>query len=654
VHRHGGENTTYVNLRLMLAISLLAASASGLRAEGPTAGWHVVAYDHRITEADLAALEATGARAIQYLPEDSYVTWLGGAALEAAAPLGPRPLAPAEKVAPATDPRRLLDVTVYGGRAAGALPGAIAAHAVAPDRSLVSVTMRRVDVEALSRRPEVLSIGPAATGIEPLDEGTSQIVAGNIEGSSPVPGYRAFLDALGLGGAGARIAIADSGIDDTHPDLMGRVVARTDFTPLPDYRDSDGHGTHVAGIAAGSGAGVPGATDPSGFAYGMGVAPDAELVDVGVLGIIEEIVGIDDFPPFEDASAFAVRNGAVGWNASWGSGEGDRAGYTQTARTMDIITRDADWETPGAQPFTLVFAAGNSGNAGPGAPTEAKNLIAVASSRSHRAGNINTISSFSSKGPTLDGRIGPTIAAPGETVVSTRSITGSVLCNQPPVADGVPQAALYGVCSGTSMAAPHVTGALALITQWWRSRSEGETQSAAMTKALLVNSATDMGAPNVPNGSEGWGRVTLRNLFDPTAERILLDQDLVLEEASDHHEVRIEPADPDRPLKATLAWSDAAATPNAIPALVNDLDLTVTADDGTTYLGNNFAAGWSVPGGEPDRLEVLENVFVREPSGGYTLRISAANLPGDGVSFSGDSTDQDFALVVTNAVLVQP
>jgi len=637
--------------RTALVLIVLAAAAPVARASGGTPGWHVVAYDHRITQADRDALEAAGANAIQYLPEGSYVAWLDAPALDAAAHLDPRPLSPQEKISPAADPTRPLAVTIYGE--AARLPGAVAGHAAAPDRSLVSLTVRGTDLGELARRPEVLAIGPAATGIELLDEGTSQIVAGNISGANPVPGYRAFLDGLGLDGDGVRIAIADSGIDDTHPDLAGRVVARTDFTPLPDYRDSDGHGTHVSGIAAGSGAGVPGATDPSGFAYGMGVAPEADLVDVGVLGIIEEVVGIDEFPPFQDASAFAVRSGAVGWNASWGSGEGDRAGYTQTARTMDLITRDADWETPGAQPFTLVFAAGNSGGAGPGAPTEAKNLIAVASSRSHRAGGINNVSSFSSKGPTLDGRIGPTVTAPGETVVSTRSIAGSVLCNQPPVTDGVPQAALYGICSGTSMAAPHVTGSLALVTQWWREAHDGATQSAAMTKALLVSSATDMGTPNIPNGSEGWGRVTLKDLFDPTAERILLDQELVFDDPGDLHELRIAPADPSRPLKVTLAWSDAPAVANAIPALVNDLDLTLTEDDGTVWRGNRFSAGWSVPGGEADRLEVLENVFVREPEGAYTLRIEAANLPGDGVPFAGDATDQDFALVVSNAVLVQ-
>lgn len=652
--RAAGLETTRMRTRsLAAACALLVMGLTPIAGAGSVGpGWYVVRYEAPIVEADRAALAATGADAIQYLPRNSYVAWMDEAALAAADELDPRPLPPAQKVAATTDPARPLDVTLHGDATdLRGLGEVVRANTATPDGSLLSAVVLG-DPEAIAARPDVLAVGPAATGIELLDEGTSQIVAGNIQGSEPVPGYRSFLDAHGLGGEGVRIAIADSGIDDTHPDLAGRVVARTDFTPLPDYRDSDGHGTHVAGIAAGSGAGIPGATDPSGLAYGMGVAPDTELVDVGVLGIIEEVVGIDEFPPFEDATRFAVQNGAVGWNASWGSGEGDRAGYTQTARTMDVLTRDADWETPGGQPFILVFAAGNSGAAGPGAPTEAKNLIAVASSRSHRAGGIDRISSFSSKGPTLDGRIGPTVAAPGETVVSTRSIAGSVLCNQPPAADGVPQAAFYGVCSGTSMAAPHATGATAIVTQWWRELHDGATQSAAMTKALLVNSATDMRTPDIPNGAEGWGRITLRNLVAPETQRILLDQDLLLDEVGDARELRIAPADPAEPLKVTLAWSDAPAVAGAVPALVNDLDLTLTQEDGTIWRGNRFEDGWSVPGGEADRLEVLENVYIEQPGGGYTLRVEAANLPGDAVPFAGDATDQDFALVVSNAVLV--
>lgn len=652
-------------LLTVMATTVLVAASVPTGSAGTTAGgWYVVAYSGQIRSADRDALGVAGARAVQYRPVNSYLAWLDGNAVEAASSLdhvrSVRPLAPREKIAPAIDPgASIADVVVYGGRQADAIrtlaevATVVRAYAASPDRGLAEVIVRapHADLETIAADPDVLSVGPAATGVELLDEGTSQIVAGNVASGQPVVGYRAFLDGLGLDGSGVTIAIADSGIDDNHPDLMGRVTKRIDYTPLPDNRDSDGHGTHVSGIAGGSGTGIPLATDPNGFAYGQGIAPNVRFLDLGVLGIIEETVGMDEFPPFEQVSRDAVRDGAIGWNASWGSGEGDKAGYTPTARTMDIIARDADWETLGAQPFTLVFAAGNSGTAGLGAPTEAKNLIAVASSRSHRAGNIDTISSFSSRGPTRDGRYGPTVAAPGEAIVSTRSVPASVLCNTPP-AEASPMAAFYGTCSGTSMAAPHVTGSVALIAQWWRRDHAGATASPAMTKSLLVNSATDMGTADIPNKNEGWGRVNLKALFDPTLQRVTLDQTIVLNEVGDAHSLRISPADPSRPLKVTLAWSDAPASPNASPALVNDLDLSLVADNGTVYLGNRFSGGRSVTGGVSDRREVLESVFLAAPSGTYLLNVQAFNLPGDGIPFSGDTTDQDFALVVSNGVVV--
>lgn len=633
----------------------------------PTAraeGWFVISYTHRITSDDRANLGAVGAKGVHYEHADSYVAWLDSGALLAARDLehvaSVRPLRPRAKIAPSVDVATtpLLDVVVFGRRAKAALPrleritSVVGSFATSPDGQLLNVVVRGrpEEIPALAADPHVLSIGPAAVGVELLDEGTAQIVAGNIRNHLPVPGYRKFLARRRLDGSGITVAIADSGIDDNHPDLSGRVKERIDYTALPDYRDSDGHGTHVAGIVGGSGTGLPGASDPDGFAYGQGIAPNVTFLDVGVLGIIEEIVGIDEYPPFERVSRFAWRNGAIGWNASWGSGEGDRAGYTQTARTMDIITRDADWKKPGAQPFILVFAAGNSGRSGPGAPTEAKNLIAVASSLSHRAGNIDQISSFSSRGPTRDGRFGPTVSAPGEAVVSTRTTTGSMLCNIPPIELAL-LAAFYGVCSGTSMAAPHVTGAVALIAQWWGRRHKGATPSAAMAKALLVNSATDMGEPNIPNVNEGWGRVSLKSLFHPKLSRLYVDQDIILKNVGDDHLFKVRPVDNSKPLKVTLAWSDAPAAPNARRALVNDLDLKLTTAGGVTFRGNRFRKGRSVPGGRPDRREVVENVFIPKPSGTYTIDIKASNLPGDGVRFRGDKTDQDFALVVSNAVL---
>jgi len=650
--------------RILLPVALVAMLAPVAPAGAdsvPPDGWFVVSFDHRIRSSDRTRLEEAGARSLQYLPADSYIAWMDRKARATAERLVGidvvRRLEPEEKVAATVDAtRHLLDVTVAADDPAAVvadldrIADVVRANLVDPDAALMSVVVSAgpEDLAPLGRDARVLSIGPGADGIELMDEGTAQIVAGNVRKGRPRLGYRKFLTKLGLDGSGVTVAIADSGIDDNHPDLAGRVKLRKDYTPLPDYRDSDGHGTHVAGIAGGSGRGLPGATDPRGFAYGQGIAPEVTFLDLGVLGIIEEVVGLDEFPPFERVSRDASRNGAVGWNASWGSGEGDRAGYTQTARTMDIITRDADWKKRGAQPFTLVFAAGNSGQQGPGAPTEAKNLIAVASSKSQRAGDIEEISSFSSRGPTADGRIGPTVAAPGEQVVSTRSVPASVLCNVPP-AEPSPMAAFYGTCSGTSMAAPHVTGAVTLITQWWRQRFDDATPSPAMTKALLVNSATDMGPRDIPNPNEGWGRVNLKRLFDRGATRVYVDQRRTFAGVGDRYSFEVIPVDRSKPVKVTLAWSDAPAAPNARRALVNDLDLRIIAENGKTFWGNHFAAGRSIAGGRPDRREVVENVFLRRISKRYTVEVRAFNLPGDGIPFSGDGTDQDFALIVSNA-----
>ncbi|HEV3474102.1 MAG TPA: S8 family serine peptidase, partial [Actinomycetota bacterium] len=528
---------------------------------------------------------------------------------------------------------------------------------------VVEAVVDAADIAGIARLAPVLHVGRSGTRWQLEDEGSTQILAGNVMNGQPVPGYETFLSNLGLDGQGVKIAVVDDGIDDTHPEFFGRGVQRVTYGPFS-QGPPEGHGTHVAGIIGGRGAtvGTMRIRDGDGLLYGLGVAPAVSLIDQPAIQITHTTLG--DFPPtggFEVYTRDAVRLGAIGWNASWTDGGGTGVGYNAGAANLDALTRDADTATPGLQPFTFVFSAGNSGSSGSTSritsPKEAKNIISVASSRGHRAGDIDTISSFSSRGPARDGRVAPTVTAPGETIISARAATG-VLCTVPlsgvndaPPADGL---TLYTGCSGTSMASPHVAGAVALIHDWWRERNGGRDPSPAMDKALLVNTATDLKAPDIPNRNEGWGRVNLRALFDPQAARIYTDESVVLSDLGEAHSLNVTPADPTQPLKATLVWTDPPGVPAetpSTPALVNDLDLTVLTDTGITYRGNTFKAGQSLPDGPPDRRNNVENVFLASPSGSYRISVTAANLPADGAPELGDQTDQSFALVISNAIL---
>src|SRR5204863_4114161 len=104
-----------------------------------------------------------------------------------------------------------------------------------------------------------------------------------------------------------------------------------------------------------------------------------------------------------------------------------------------------------------------------------------------------------------------------------------------------------------------------------------------------------------------------------------------------------------KPLRITLAWTDAPGSPAANPT-VNNLDLQVDVG-GKTYLGNHFSGALSTEGGSADSLNNLEAVYAPSgASGEFTVRVVAANIVGDGIPGNGDASDQDFALVVYNAI----
>ena len=506
---------------------------------------------------------------------------------------------------------------------------------------------------ALAARPDVYSVAEASGPGELRDEKSAQIVAtGRM---NPPAGYDP-LARWGVDGSGVRVAIVDSGVDGLHTELDHAVLGCTDYrptgqtcqTPAALSNDPGGHGTHVAGIIAGDGSSGEG----DGYKYGQGVAPGADLWVQNAIGVGASRPGM-----IQLYAESARRNAVVSQN-SWGP-SGTPRGYDGDTRDTDIVVRDADPAAAGLQPLGLVFSImnGNGGKSTQGTPDEAKNIIGVGGTGSDRGRRGDDLCTCSAHGPALDGRLLPDIVAPGQGVQSTASSHGTSCRN---LQDAPPS---HGSCTGTSMASPHVTGAYTLFVERWRKEQGGVTPSPALVKAALINTATDLSQfggvdaddlklKPIPNNQQGWGRLDVGELMRVLdAGTVTHDQALLLDSAGQSHTATLQPIDPSRPLRVSLVWTDAPGHGNggALPALVNDLDLRVT--NGTdTWLGNVFSGGWSTTVGVADTRNNVENVYLRDPgSGPFTVSVTAANLLGDGVPQTGDGTDQDFALFVSNA-----
>ncbi|MEW1548020.1 S8 family peptidase [Streptomyces tsukubensis] len=231
-------------------------------------------------------------------------------------------------------------------------------------------------------------------------------------------------------GTGVKIAVLDTGIDGGHPDLAGKVVAERNFTLAADAGDRNGHGTHVASTAAGTGA-------TSGGTH-KGVAPGAQLINGKVLddrgrGTWSEIMaGID----------WAVAQGADIVNMSLGGS--DSPGVDPVEALIDKYTAEKG--------VLFAVAAGNDGPGGltVGTPGSASGALTVGAVDDH-----DEIALFSSRGPRLgDGGIKPDVTAPGVSVTAAAA-TGTGPQSPPGYTD----------MDGTSMAAPHAAGAAALLKQ---------------------------------------------------------------------------------------------------------------------------------------------------------------------------------------------
>ncbi|MGW0334633.1 S8 family peptidase [Streptomyces sp. NPDC003011] len=239
--------------------------------------------------------------------------------------------------------------------------------------------------------------------------------------------------AAGYDGKGVKIAVLDTGVDATHPDLKNQVIAAKNFTAAADTTDKVGHGTHVASIAAGTGA-------KSGGAY-KGVAPGAQVLNGKVL----DDTGSGDDSGILAGMEWAAAEGAQIVNLSLGGTDTPEVDPLEAA--VNKLSADKG--------ILFAIAAGNSGPESVGSPGSADAALTVGA-----VDDKDLLASFSSTGPRLgDGAVKPDVTAPGVDITAA-SAKGSAIEQE--VGE---KPAGYLSISGTSMATPHVAGAAAILKQ---------------------------------------------------------------------------------------------------------------------------------------------------------------------------------------------
>lgn len=276
----------------------------------------------------------------------------------------------------------------------------------------------------------------------------------------------------GYNGAGITVAVIDTGIDVLDPAFPSgtivRCVALVGGVAVPECDDTDGHGTHVAGTVASR------STSLRGIAWGANLAA-VRVLHAGGAGLSSDVIaGINWVRNFADVVTPPIRVATMSLGpVSPGCGNG-----------MDPGARAADNLVAAGIAFSV--AAGNSGHSSCTVDSYASAFNVVTVGAVSDGGTANpyddTIASFSSGGPTLDGRIKPELMAPGV------SITSSYI------------GPFTSTLSGTSMATPHVGGAMAVLLQ-----QDGSLSPADLKMRLTSTALHPTAAPSLPDNDWGWG-----------------------------------------------------------------------------------------------------------------------------------------------------
>jgi hypothetical protein len=450
----------------------------------------------------------------------------------------------------------------------------------------------------------------------------------------------------GIRGQGQLTGQHDSGISTGHCAFQDPSVPITSSGDFPTHRKivaykvygtnvfgdcGWNHGTHTCGTTAGNDTIANGNGPDSRDGIAMGAR--LNFTDIGdascALSVPTDLTSLyDTVTRANSAGPIKQHSGSWGWPVSGGS-----------YQIQEASTDAWHWLNKMVVP---IFSAGNAGptQGTIGRPGIAKNVCTVGGS------GWDTVSHYiytaSSRGPTQDNRIKPTVMAPA----GVDSHDGGTSCS-----------IKWG--DGTSMAAPGVNGALVLIRQYFQDgwyplgkpRSfTSMDPSAALMRAMAICSADSNVADAVPPSIHiGFGRIDLDSVlyFDTLgtdARKLAVVDNRIGYWTGWACRYIVNVSDSTLPLRVALAWVDTAAAVNANPTLVNDLDLELVSPSAVTYHGNMMSGWRSAPDTAPwDNRNVEEIARIVSPRrGNWLIRVRFTNTP--------NASQLWFGLVVTGGL----
>lgn len=436
-----------------------------------------------------------------------------------------------------------------------------------------------------------------------------------IKGNSLQPGGDLGLNLTGLG---ITAGVWDGGkVRDTHLELNGSKITFGDGA-----NSFSTHSTHVTGTIVAKGV----EQRARGFAYKANAKThfwDNDVSEMATFG----------------SEGFLVSNHSYGYGINDSFPVARFGYYDQTSADFDKIAEVFPY-------YQIVVAAGNSRNSahpqiiakggfdmltGSAVSKNIMVVAAVSSVLNYTGPGSVRMSSFSNYGPTDEGRIKPDISAKGVGVYSCNFLTDTT----------------YETLSGTSMAAPAITGLIVLLQQHYNNLNK-QFMKASTVRGLICHSADEAGTGAGPDYEYGWGLAngkTAANLITNNGRTSIVSENTLNNKVVFTKEVYVSAS---RPLSATICWTDpvpfgAVVTPVVADArtsaVVNNLDLKIIDENGTVFYPWKLDPGAlfnSATQNSDNEVDNVEKVFIANaPVGKYTIQVShKGDLLGGSQDFS--------------------